>query len=87
MKNVIIQKQSILALRNDQNGQSPVHTHQWLCMDINREFEYALHTNRMSPNAVKNTMRLLKEGLGMALLDEMKFWETVNAVIREFYEI
>ena len=85
MDNVMVQRQAILSLTNEQYGLSRVHAHAGLSMDINREFEHALHTNRMSPNKVRDQMRILKESLGEAVSNELRFVDTVNEVIRQFY--
>lgn len=87
MQNVTIQRQAILSLTNEQYGLYHVNGHENLSRDINAEFTYALHTNRLSPNAVKDQMNALRISLGAAVADEVKFVETVNAVIREFYQI
>lgn len=87
MENVTFTRQVKLELTWEQYGLLPRYEETNLAQDINSDFQRYLHDNPTSPNAAKEKMWALCVTLGDAVGDEMKFFETVQSVVREFYQV
>lgn len=87
MENVTIRRQVTLELTNEQYGLKDRYRETGLAKDLNLDFQRFLNADAATPNSVREKMRVVRQDLGDAVWDEMKFVETVDLVIREFYQV